>query len=32
LYREWTRNRADVDRLRQLHAAISECLECTPST
>jgi ribosome maturation factor RimP len=27
LYREWTRNRADVDRLRQLHAAISECLE-----
>jgi ribosome maturation factor RimP len=27
LYREWTRNRADVDKLRELHAAISECLE-----
>jgi hypothetical protein len=26
LYREWTRNRADVERLRRLHAAISECL------
>jgi ribosome maturation factor RimP len=27
LYREWTRNRTDVDRLRRLHTAISECLE-----
>jgi hypothetical protein len=27
LYREWTRNRIGLDRLRRLHAAISECLE-----
>jgi hypothetical protein len=27
LYREWARNRADVDRLQRLHAAITECLE-----
>src|SRR5215213_8951780 len=27
LYREWCRDRADFDRLRQLHAAISECLD-----
>ncbi|SDN47489.1 hypothetical protein SAMN05660642_04909 [Geodermatophilus siccatus] len=25
-YREWARNRIDVDRLRQLHAVIGECL------
>jgi hypothetical protein len=25
-YREWTRNRDDVDRLRELHEAIDECL------
>jgi hypothetical protein len=25
-YREWTRNRADVESLRQLQAAIEECL------
>ncbi len=25
-YREWTRNRADADKLRQLHTAISEFL------
>jgi hypothetical protein len=29
LYREWTRDRADVGRLRQLQVAISECLEST---
>ncbi|MGY1683894.1 hypothetical protein ACI78Z_24780 [Geodermatophilus sp. SYSU D01176] len=27
LFREWSRNRTDTDRLRRLHAAISECLE-----
>ena len=27
LFREWSRNRSDVDRLRRLHAAIGECLE-----
>ncbi len=27
LFREWSRNRTDVDRLRRLHRAISECLE-----
>ncbi len=27
LYREWARNRADVDRLRRLHAAIGQALE-----
>ena len=27
LYREWSRHRTDVDRLRRLHAAISECLQ-----
>ncbi len=32
LYREWARNRTDVDRLRQLHAAISECLEAQAET
>ena len=26
LFREWTRHPADVDRLRRLHDAISECL------
>ncbi|MCU1614723.1 MAG: hypothetical protein JWO98_2263 [Frankiales bacterium] len=26
LYREWSRKRADVDALRQLHDAIGECL------
>lgn len=26
-YREWARNRDDVDRLRQLREAIDECLE-----
>jgi hypothetical protein len=26
LYREWTRNRSDVDRLPALHNAIGECL------
>jgi hypothetical protein len=25
-YREWARNRADVDRLRQLHDVIGHCL------
>jgi hypothetical protein len=32
LYREWTRNRQDVDRLRRLYAAISECLESQAKT
>ncbi|HEX2072302.1 MAG TPA: hypothetical protein VHF92_00840, partial [Geodermatophilus sp.] len=32
LYREWARNRTDVDRLRRLHAAIGECLEATSET
>ena len=27
LYREWTRNRTDVDRLRRLQTAMSECLD-----
>ncbi len=27
LFREWTKQRTDVDRLRRLHSAISECLE-----
>jgi hypothetical protein len=27
LFREWTRHRADVDRLRRLRDAISECLD-----
>ena len=27
LYREWARNRTDVERLRRLHAAIGECLQ-----
>jgi hypothetical protein len=27
VYREWARNRTDVERLRLLQAAISECLE-----
>jgi hypothetical protein len=27
LYREWARNRADVERLRRLRDAISECLQ-----
>jgi hypothetical protein len=27
LYRDWMRNRSDVDRLRRLHAAIGESLE-----
>ncbi len=27
LYREWARDRCDVERLRRLHEAISECLE-----
>ena len=27
LFREWTRNRTDTDRLRRLYAAIGECLE-----
>ena len=26
LFREWTRHRADVDKLRRLHDAIAECL------
>jgi hypothetical protein len=26
LYREWTRNRADVEALRQVQAAIEDCL------
>ncbi len=29
LFREWTRNRTDTDRLRRLYAAIGECLENT---
>ena len=31
LYREWTRNRTDVERLRRLQAAISECLKASAS-
>jgi hypothetical protein len=27
LYREWSRNRGDLDRLRRLQATIAECLE-----
>jgi hypothetical protein len=27
LYREWARDRGDVDRLRRLHEAISDCLQ-----
>jgi hypothetical protein len=27
LYREWTRHRSDVDELRRLRDAISECLD-----
>jgi hypothetical protein len=27
LFREWTRHRADIDKLRRLRDAISECLE-----
>jgi hypothetical protein len=27
LFREWTRNRTDTERLRRLYAAIGECLE-----
>jgi hypothetical protein len=27
LYREWSRNRTDAERLRRLHATISECLK-----
>jgi hypothetical protein len=27
LYRDWTRNRGDLDRLQQLHVAIGELLE-----
>ena len=27
LFREWARDRTDVDKLRRLHAAIGECLE-----
>ncbi len=27
LFREWSRNRTDTDRLRRLYAAIGECLE-----
>ncbi len=27
LYREWSRNRADVELLRRLQAAVGECLE-----
>jgi hypothetical protein len=27
LYREWARNRGDIDRLRRLHEAITDCLE-----
>jgi hypothetical protein len=26
-FREWTRHRADVDKLRRLRDAISECLD-----
>jgi hypothetical protein len=29
LFREWTRNRTDTDKLRQPYAAIGECLEDT---
>src|SRR5688572_9717309 len=29
LFREWSRNRTDTDRLRRLYAAIGECLETT---
>jgi hypothetical protein len=29
LFREWTRNRTDTSRLRQLYAAIGECLKDT---
>lgn len=29
LFREWTKHRTDVDRLRRLHEAISECLQST---
>jgi hypothetical protein len=31
LFREWTANRADTDRLRQLRAAIDECLQDSAS-
>jgi hypothetical protein len=27
LFREWTRHRADVDKLRRLRDAINECLD-----
>ena len=27
LFREWSKHRTDVERLRRLHSAISECLE-----
>jgi len=32
LYREWTRNRTDVETLRRLRAAINECFEDTSSS
>jgi hypothetical protein len=31
LYREWARNRADVDRLRRLQEAIADVLKDTPA-
>ena len=31
LYREWSRDRADIDKLRRLHAAIEESLELQAS-
>jgi hypothetical protein len=30
LYRDWVRHRTDVEKLRRLPAAITECLETTP--
>ena len=32
LFRDWKRNRADLDRLRALHDAIGECLEGATET
>ncbi len=32
LFRDWTRHRTDVDRLRALHEAIGDCLEDSTET
>jgi hypothetical protein len=31
LYREWSRDPGDVERLRRLHAVIQDCLEGSPA-